>query len=286
MKVLITGAEGMLGRTLCNHLQGVEVIATNRSNADITDAKQFDDCINQYKPDVVIHCAAMTAVDCCESEIDLAYKVNVIGTTNVAASCHRHGVKLIAISTDYVFDGNLNRPYTEFDLATGGGCVYGQSKWAAEEAVRVHCPNHIIARVSWLYGAGGPSFVHTMLRLADGSRPILKVVNDQKGNPTSTIAVCRKIQELLLKPELVGTYHLTCEGEATWYEFANKIFEFSGVNQKVVSCSSDEFPTKARRPHNSCLDKLKLRLVGLSPMPHWENELYSFLQSEMDSTEN
>ena len=279
MKVLITGAEGMLGRTLCDHLQGVEVIATSRINADITNAKHFDDCIKQYKPDVVIHCAAMTAVDRCESEYDLAYKVNAIGTTNVAASCHRHGAKLIAISTDYVFDGDLNRPYTEFDNPTGGRCVYGQSKWAAEQAVRAHCPNHIIARVSWLYGPGGPSFVHTMLRLADGTRPVLKVVNDQQGNPTSTIAVSKAINELLKYPEIVGTFHLTCEGEATWFELAEAIFKMKSIHQKVLPCSSQEYKTPAKRPFNSRLSKKALQYHGLAKMPEWQAALADFLRT-------
>lgn len=283
MRVLITGANGMLGRTLCRHLHGVQVVATGRHNADITNAKQFDDCIKRHKPDVVIHCAAMTAVDLCESESELAYRINAIGTANVASACYRHGAKLIAISTDYVFDGELDRPYTEFDVPTGGLCVYGQSKWAAEQAVRAHCPNHIIARVSWLYGPGGPSFIHTMMRLADGSRPVLKVVNDQKGSPTSTLAVCRKLNEMLARPEIVGTFHLTCEGEATWYDFACKTFEFNGKEQAVIPCSSDEYKTIARRPANSCLDKMGLRLYGISPMPHWEDELKLFLMNEFDA---
>ncbi|MBS6157278.1 MAG: NAD(P)-dependent oxidoreductase, partial [Sutterella sp.] len=159
MKVLITGADGMLGRTLQHELQGVEVIPTNHKTADITDAAAFDRCLALHKPDVVIHCAAMTAVDRCETEIDQAYRINAVGTENVASACYRHGAKLIAISTDYVFEGDSPVPYTEFDAPTGGHCVYGQSKWAAEQAVRTHCPNHIIARVSWLYGPGGSSFL-------------------------------------------------------------------------------------------------------------------------------
>lgn len=136
MKVLITGANGMLGRTLCRELQGCDIIPTDRRDADITDARHFDACMAIHKPDVVIHCAAMTGVDLCETEIEQAYRVNGVGTANVAASCHRHGARLIAISTDYVFDGKLGHPYTEFDQPTGGATVYGRSKWAGEQAVR------------------------------------------------------------------------------------------------------------------------------------------------------
>lgn len=277
MKVLITGADGMLGRTLQHELQGVEVIPTNHKTADITDAAAFDRCLALHKPDVVIHCAAMTAVDKCETEIDQAYRINAVGTENVASACYRHGAKLIAISTDYVFEGDSPVPYTEFDAPTGGHCVYGQSKWAAEQAVRTHCPNHIIARVSWLYGPGGPSFLDKMLSLADGTREVLKVVNDQRGNPTSTIAVAQALNELLRHPELVGTYHLTCEGEATWYDFACRIFELAYVNQKVIPCTSEEFRSPAKRPANSRLAKKKLEYTLNYKMPSWDTALADYL---------
>ncbi|MCF0253163.1 MAG: dTDP-4-dehydrorhamnose reductase [Duodenibacillus sp.] len=280
MKVLITGADGMLGRTLRRELKGCEIISTDRKDADITDAQQFDACVAAHKPDAVIHCAAMTAVDLCETEVDAAYRINAAGTANVAAACHRHGARLIAISTDYVFDGGLDRPYTEFDLPTGGNTVYGRSKWAGEQAVRAHCPNHVIARVSWLYGPGGPSFVHTMMKLADGTRPCLKVVDDQVGNPTSTLAVAEKLQEMLERPELVGTYHMSCEGQATWYQFARRIFELAGRQQQVVPCSTDEYPRPAPRPKNSRMDKGMLRLQGLAPMIDWEKDLERFVCRE------
>ena len=190
MKVLLTGGKGMLGRTLVRELGGdFEVVPTDLPEADITDEDAIDAVIAQASPDAVIHCAAMTAVDKCETERDLAFRLNARGTANVAAACRRHGVRLVAISTDYVFEGDADRPYTEFDRPTGGRTVYGQSKFAGEEAVRSLCPNHVIARISWLYGAGGPSFVHAMMNLADGTRPVLKVVADQHGNPTSTVAV-------------------------------------------------------------------------------------------------
>ena len=280
MKVLLTGGKGMLGRTLCAELTDFDVIPTDLPEADITDAVGFDALLKQIKPDAVIHCAAMTAVDKCETEIDFAYKLNAFGTANVASACHRNGIRLIAISTDYVFEGNSDRPYNEFDQPNGGNTIYGKSKFAGEEAIRRHCPNHVICRISWLYGAGGPSFVHAMVNLADGTRPELKVVADQIGNPTSTLAVARQLRNILNRKELVGTFHLTCEGEASWADFAAEIFRLKGVDQKIVPCTTAEFPRPAPRPANSRLDKMMLRLSGLPPMPHWKDALAEFMAAE------
>lgn len=280
MKVMLTGGRGMLGRTLVKELAEFEVVATDLPEADITDETGFEKLLQTVKPDVVIHCAAMTAVDKCESQIDLAYKLNAEGTANVARACHKNHVRLIAISTDYVFEGSSEKPYSELDPATGGNTIYGKSKYAGEEAVRMYCPNHVIARISWLYGAGGPSFVHAMMSLADSSRPELKVVADQIGNPTSTTAVARMLRNILNRPELCGTFHMTCEGEASWYDFAVEIFRLAGKNQKVIPCTTEEFPRPAPRPKNSRLDKMMLRLNGLPAMPHWQDALAEFMQSE------
>ena len=146
MKILLTGGKGMLGRTICAELTDFEVIPTDLPEADITDAAGFNALLKKVRPDAVIHCAAMTAVDKCESEVDFAYKLNAFGTGNVASACHRNNVRLIAISTDYVFEGNSDRPYHEFDTPSGGQTVYGKSKFAGEEAVRRHCPNHVALR--------------------------------------------------------------------------------------------------------------------------------------------
>ncbi len=281
MKVLLTGGKGMLGRTLVRELGGeFEVVPTDLPEADITDEDAIDVVIAQASPDAVIHCAAMTAVDKCETERDLAFRLNARGTANVASACRRHGVRLVAISTDYVFEGDADRPYTEFDRPTGGRTVYGQSKFAGEEAVRSLCPNHVIARISWLYGAGGPSFVHAMMNLADGTRPVLKVVADQHGNPTSTVSVARALRDMLKRPNLCGTFHLTCEGEATWAEFAEEIFRLAGRAQKVQPCTTDDFPRPAPRPKNSRLDKMALRIAGLPPMPNWKDALAEFMAAE------
>jgi len=280
MKLLITGGKGMLGRTLQDEFRDCEIAIADLPEADITDAAGFDAFLAANRPDAVIHCAAMTAVDRCESEIESAYKLNAFGTANVAASCRRHGARLVAISTDYVFDGDSDRPYNEFDRATGGATIYGKSKFAGEEAVRRHCPDHVICRISWLYGHGGPSFVHAMMSLADGTRPVLKVVADQHGNPTSTAAVARRIRNLLANPGLAGTFHLTCEGEATWFEFAREIFRLAGKDQAVSPCTTDEFPRPAPRPKNSRLDKMMLRLAGFPPMPDWRDALAEFMKNE------
>ena len=284
MKILLTGGKGMLGRTLVRVLGGdFDVIATDLPEADITDENVIDAVIARHAPEAVIHCAAMTAVDRCETERDLAFRLNARGSANVAAACRRQGVRLIAISTDYVFEGDSNRPYNEFDRPTGGRTVYGQSKLAGEEAVRTLCPDHVICRISWLYGAGGPSFVHAMMNLADGTRPVLKVVADQQGNPTSTTAVARALRGILGRPNLCGTFHLTCEGEATWAEFAEEIFRLAGRPQKVQPCTTEEFPRPAPRPKNSRLEKMALRLAGLPPMPDWKEALAEFMAAEFNS---
>ena len=276
LHLLITGGKGMLGRTLQRVLSQHRITVADLPDWDITDAAAFDAQLAAVKPDVVIHCAAMTAVDKCETEVDFAYKLNAVGSGNVAAACNRHGIKLIAISTDYVFGGEATRPYHEFDVAGGAHTIYGLSKYAGEELIRRHCPNHLICRISWLYGPGGPSFVHAMLKLADGTRPQLKVVNDQIGNPTSTWAVAEHLAILLEHPELVGTFHMTCEGEATWYDFAEEIFRVADVKQEIVPCTTEEFPRPAPRPHNSRLEKRMLRLCGLPPMPDWHDALKEF----------
>ena len=277
MKVLLTGGKGMLGRTLCRELTDFTVIPTDLPEGDITDPAGFAALLEKHAPDAVIHCAAMTAVDRCETESDLAYRLNAFGTANVAIACHRAGIRLIAISTDYVFAGDLDRPYHEFDPA-GARTVYGITKFAGEELVRRYCPEHLICRISWLYGGDGPSFVHTMLKLANSGPEVLKVVADQIGNPTSTNAVARHLRLLLERPELNGTFHLTCEGEASWYDFACEIFRQAGVARKVEPCTTAEFPRPAPRPANSRLEKRMLRWCGLPPMPDWHDALAEFMR--------
>lgn len=280
LKVLLTGGNGMLGRSLRRHLKDeFEFVVADLPECDITDASGFDRFLAAAKPDAVLHLAAMTRVDDCEKLVDAAYAVNALGSANVASACFRQKVRLIAISTDYVFGGDLDRPYNEFD-APAPRNVYGKSKFAGEEAIRRHCPDHVICRISWLYGDSGPSFLHTMVKLAARKPGELKVVNDQTGNPTSTIAVGRLLREILLRREICGTIHGTCEGEATWYDFAVEIFRQLGIEQKVVPCSSTEYVRPAYRPANSRLDKMQLRLLRLPAMPDWKAALSEYLQSD------
>ncbi len=284
MRILVTGGAGMLARTLVDALRASrrhEVLAPGRADLDITDPGAVSRTFAEARPEAVLHCAAFTKVDLCEDERARAFAVNDQGSANVAQACRQHGARIVAFSTDYVFDGDREGPYSEFDTATGGASVYGQSKWAGECAVRLSCPNHVIARVSWLYGPGGPSFLHTMLRLHARGVPVIRVVDDQRGNPTSTAAVAAAVLEILERPELSGTFHMTCEGEATWYEFAKEIFAQAGLEQRVEPCTTAEYPTKARRPANSCLEKRRLAMAGMAPMPDWRDALRAFLAEEL-----
>lgn len=275
MRILITGGSGMLGRTLARTLTEHDCIPANQPDFELTDADGVDRFISQANADCVIHCAAMTDVDGCESRRDAAFAINAEGSKHVARACHRTGTRLIHISTDYVFDGATDHPYAESD-PVGPATVYGASKLAGEEYVRAECPDHLILRIAWLYGQGGPSFVHTMLRLGAQEGAPLKVVDDQVGNPTSTTAVAERIR-LLLDGTLTGTVHCTCEGEATWYHLTAAIFEHMGFERGLIPCSSDEYPRPAPRPKNSRLDKAAFRAANLPPMPHWRDELTRFL---------
>lgn len=274
MKILITGGKGMLGRTLARRLQGHELFIADLPEVDITNLASLQPAITAFRPAVIIHCAAMTAVDACETQTDLAWKVNALGSANVAACAHRCGARLIAISTDYVFDGQLNRPYHEWD-APAPRTVYGQTKLAGEEAIRAHCPDHAIVRIAWLYGPSGPSFVHTMLKLGAQAGEPLKVVDDQIGNPTSTDAVAGLIEYLLANP-LVGVIHGSCEGEVTWFGFTQEIFRVWKLARDVVPCTTAQYPRPAPRPANSRLEKRVLRIAGAPPLPHWSEALAAF----------
>lgn len=261
----------MLGRTLSRRLAAHELFIADLPEVDITNLHQLEKAVRGFGPEVIIHCAAMTAVDACESQADLAFKVNAMGSANVAVCAYRVRAWLMAISTDYVFDGKLDRPYHEWDKPAPA-TVYGQSKLAGERAVQVHCPEHTILRTAWLYGPGGPSFLHTMLKLGREEGPPLKVVNDQVGNPTSTAALAGVI-ECLLEHPVPGVIHATCEGEATWYEFAREIFALWKLPRGLEPCTTKEFPRPAPRPANSRLEKRVLRLAGGPQMPEWKGEL-------------
>ena len=276
MKIFVTGGKGMLGRTLRRVLTDVEIVVGDLPECDITQADAVREAIAAADVDAVVHCAAMTQVDLCETEWKRAFLINGTGSANVAKACEKLGKRLIAISTDYVFHGDKPTAYVETD-EPDPQTVYGASKLAGERSIREFCSNHLILRLAWLYGDGGPSFLHTMLKLADGTRPTLKVVNDQRGNPTSAVAVARHLRMLLERTDLHGVMHLTCEGETTWYDYAKEIFRVAGVKQEVVPCTTAEFPRPAHRPANSALEKAALARSGLPPMPHWKEALREFM---------
>ena len=282
MKLFITGGRGMLGRTLQRRLAEHDLTIADLPEVDITDGRVVEQAVAAFRPDTVIHCAAMTQVDVCESESDAAFRVNALGSANVARAAARHGARMIAISTDYVFDGLLERPYHEFDRPVP--CtVYGASKLAGEEAVRSHSPDHTILRTAWLYGESGPSFLHTMLKLgAQDDRAPLRVVDDQMGNPTSADAVAGLIAQLLENP-IPGVVHASCEGETTWFGFTREIFACAGIKRGLVPCATVDFPRPAPRPANSRLEKRVLRLAGFPQMPHWREECAAFIRSSVRS---
>ena len=279
MKIFVTGGKGMLGRTLRRVLTDVEIVVGDLPECDITKVDAVREAIAAADVDAVVHCAAMTQVDLCETEWKRAFLINGTGSANVAKACETLGKRLIAISTDYVFHGDKPTAYLETDKPDPQ-TVYGASKLAGERSIREFCSNHLILRLAWLYGDGGPSFLHTMLKLADGTRPTLKVVNDQRGNPTSAVAVARHLRMLLERTDLRGIMHLTCEGETTWYDYAKEIFRVAGVKQEVVPCTTAEFPRPAHRPANSALEKAALARSGLPPMPHWKDALAAFMVAE------
>lgn len=276
MRIVVTGGKGMLGRTLQRRWSGHEVSVVDLPEVDVTEGAGTLAALEAARAEVVVHCAAMTAVDRCEGERELAYRVNAQGTANVAAACQRLGARLVAISTDYVFDGTLDRPYHEGD-APAPRSVYGASKLAGEEAVRAGCADHCIVRIAWLYGPGGPSFLHTILRLARQPGAPLKVVDDQVGNPTSTDAVAERLLDLVTAGAR-GTFHLTCEGETSWYGFARAVLRGAGIDRAVVPCTTADFPRPAPRPANSRLEKRALREQGFAAMPTWEEALARFLR--------
>ena len=279
MKILITGSNGQLGIELAKQLQienKYEVIATDRSTLDIADIDNVNEVILSNNPDVVINCAAHTAVDLCETDVENAYKINSVGPRNLAGVCEKIGAKLVQVSTDYVFDGNGTRPYIEDDI-TCPNSIYGTSKLMGENFVREFCSKYFIVRTAWLYGEGN-NFVRTMLKLAETNKE-LNVVNDQYGSPTSTVDLAKAIIDLITT-EHYGVYHGTCEGQCSWYDFAKKIFELNNIDIKVNPVTSEEFKRPAPRPAYSVLDNFMLKLVGLNSFRNWEESLKEYLDKE------
>ncbi len=283
MKILITGGYGMLGRTLRRRLaeQGHEIAIADLPEWDVTDTDSFSAKLVALHPDVVIHCAAMTKVDDCETNRELAFKLNEEGSRNVALACKMCGARLFAVSTDYVFSGEPPKEpwaWSETDIPRPQ-TVYGASKFAGEQMVQMILPEAVILRIAWLYGAGGPSFIHTMAKLGAQEGAPLKVVNDQRGNPTSCDTVADAIAFLLTKPYASGIVHATCEDQCTWYDLAVELFRLLGLKREVVPCTTAEFPRPAPRPKNSALKKSVLNLLGYRT-PNWRDALARFAREE------
>ncbi len=274
MRILITGANGMLGTDLVQQLSAHKLITLTQDDLDITDRTATMTIVNEHRPEVIINAAAFTNVDRCEDAIDDAYKVNALGPRNLAIAASAVGASLVHISTDYVFSGDQPDARREYD-ETRPVSIYGKSKLAGEIAVRQHNANHFIVRTAWLYGFAGNNFVTTMLRLAR-ERGEVSVVDDQVGSPTYTVDLAKAIAHLLAT-NAYGTYHLSNAGVCSWYEFAKAIFKLAKVDVNVNPITSDQLARKAKRPSYSVLDNQMWRLQGFAPLRDYQEALADYL---------
>ncbi len=281
MRILVTGAAGMLGRALVPLLEeDHEVIGLARRNCDLSDENAVRETFRIHKPDLAVHLAAFTNVDGCELDPRKAQASNEAATLNVAKAAKGVGAAVLYTSTDYAFDGRANSPYTE-SAPTNPLNVYGKTKLAGEWHVQETLDRYFIVRTSWLYGPYGKNFVSTVLRLAS-EQPELRIVNDQRGSPTYTRHLAQKLAELVATREY-GVYHVAAEGSCTWFEFARKILELSGVQGvRVLPISTSECGRPAPRPAYSVLAGRKLNSLGLGPLPHWQAGLESYLAEVRD----
>ncbi|MBE5885035.1 MAG: dTDP-4-dehydrorhamnose reductase [Lachnospiraceae bacterium] len=275
-KLIITGGNGQLGRAI-NELykdrEDIVCINTDVDELDITDLEAVQDFVSKEKPYAVVNCAAHTAVDACEDQEALAYRINAIGPRNLAIAAKQNDAKLMHISTDYVFAGDASKPYREFDT-TGPQGVYGASKLAGENFVKEFADKYFIIRTAWLYG-DGKNFVKTMLRLAE-TKTEVSVVNDQVGSPTSTKELA-KAMDTLLFTDNYGVFHGTCEGVCSWADFAEEIFRLAGKDVKVNRITSEEFAAKAKRPAYSVLDNYMLKLTTDFMFADWKEAIAEYM---------
>ena len=276
MKVLVTGVNGQLGYDVVKHLNelGIENWGIDINDCDLTDETQTLEIITAYQPDVVVHCAAYTAVEKAEQYPEDCRRVNVDGTFNVARACRQLDAKMVYISTDYVFPGDGEHAY-EVDDHKAPLSVYGKTKYEGELAVQLLVPKHFIVRTSWVFGLNGNNFIKTMLRLGK-ERDSLKVVNDQIGSPTYTADLAFLLCEMI-STDRYGVYHATNEGFCSWYDFAVKIMEMSGLPCKVIPISTAEYNAQVQRPLNSRLSKRSLVEAGFELLPTWADALQRFL---------
>lgn len=278
MRILVTGVKGQLGYDVVNELEkrGHTAIGVDVEEMDITDASAVEKVMKADNLDAVIHCAAYTAVDAAEENQEICMRVNADGTRNIAKVCRELGLKMVYISTDYVFDGKGERPWEPDDVREPLN-VYGESKYQGELAVEEYLDRYFIVRIAWVFGVNGKNFIKTMLKLSENHDEI-NVVNDQTGSPTYTYDLAVLLADMV-ETEKYGRYHATNEGLCTWYEFATEIFKQAGVNVKVNPVTSEEFPAKAERPHNSRMDKSKLTENGFALLPTWQDALKRYLEA-------
>lgn len=278
MKVLVTGVKGQLGYDVVNELEkrGMEAVGVDIEEMDITDMQSVAKVIRETAPNAVIHCAAYTAVDAAEEQEEICRRVNADGTRNIAKICRELDIKMIYISTDYVFDGQGTRPWEPEDTRQPLN-VYGQTKYEGELAVQELLEKYFIVRIAWVFGTNGKNFIKTMLRLAETNNRIT-VVDDQYGSPTYTYDLARLLVDMVLT-EKYGVYHATNEGICTWYEFACEIFRQAGIDMEVVPVTAAEYQAKAKRPENSRMSKEKLTDNGFDRLPPWQDALKRYLEA-------
>ena len=284
MVVLVTGANGQLGQSLqfiASNYPAIQFVFCAASDLDITNKQNCQAVFSKYKPNYCINTAAYTAVDKAESEPEKAKLINVIGAKNLAEVCNQFSAKLLHVSTDFVFDGNSTNPYTEKDIPNPTG-VYGQTKLDGEKAIQETFDNYFIIRTSWVYSQFGNNFMKTMLRLAS-ERDTISVVNDQIGTPTNAVDLAEVLMKIICHPELVegqhptsnnfGIYNFSNEGQCSWYDFAKKIFEIHKIKINLLPIPTASYPTPAKRPKYSVLDKSKIKMVFGVKGKDWEDSL-------------
>ena len=276
MRVLITGGSGQLGYDIAKLLEenNTMMYAPTHEEMDITDRDSVMKIFDSFKPDVVFHCAAYTAVDKAEEDKERCYDINVNGTKNIVDASNIYGSKVVYISTDYVFHGDKNGIYETSDI-TDPVNYYGYTKYLGEQEVMKNS-NNLIVRISWVFGINGKNFVKTMLRLAS-SRDEISVVSDQVGSPTYTYDLARLLVDMVNKNKS-GIYQATNEGYCSWYEFAKYIFEVSGIDIRVNPILTKDYVTLAKRPLNSRLSKDKLDEDGLTRLPDWKDATKRYIR--------
>ncbi len=275
MVILVTGANGQLGQSLqsiSGRFPEFNFVFCSSHELDITNLDNCKEIFLKHKPDYCINTAAYTAVDKAETELEKAFLINTIGAKNLAEICNMHQATLLHISTDFVFDGNKSTPYNEEDIPSPTG-VYGQTKLDGEKAIQSVFENYYIIRTSWVYSQFGNNFMKTMLRLAT-ERDSLSVVNDQTGTPTNAVDLANALVLIIKsKKEDYGIYNYSNEGQCSWYDFAKKIFEVNNVKINLIPIPTTSFPTPAKRPKYSVLDKSKIKRVFGIQINNWEDSL-------------